>query len=221
MGWSSVLMATMMIASSGAVTYTLPMTYKADIQVEYFRGANLTCDSNMLNVSQNFNNIESIQWMLPDVSLITESTNTIKVIKRNMLAYTLMIDRVADDQFGYYTCIIVYKTTMVNENAEVKVVRWGLNINGPDFSKLRAEYARHAIVGAIAAGILLGVLGITCVIWHYRYNARKRRNEIKYAANASSEYNNKAYDDIDIEKEKSHNKSNGESADSVVIDEHM
>ncbi|ESP02196.1 hypothetical protein LOTGIDRAFT_157354 [Lottia gigantea] len=196
-------------------------------QTEYFQPVNLTCDSIHLNISENWSKVQSIHWMLPSAELITETKDKIKIVKANGFPYWIQIDRVGDDNFGYYTCIIVYQP-QGKMTSEVQVVRWGLNIDGPDFTKLRDQYADQAVVGAIAAGILLGILGLSCVIWHYRYNARKRRDGLNKGdyEPTSRVYDNSAYNDIEIVKsEKPLEQPNGSSAqdatDQKEIDVHM
>lgn len=81
-------------------------------------------------------------------------------------ASILNITYINDDLFGYYTCV------MIDENDTVTLTRWGLNVDGADFSDLERQYRDNAIVGAIAAAAMLVLLGSGCIIWNYRYSRR-------------------------------------------------
>ena len=77
----------------------------------------------------------------------------------------------ADAQFGYYTCVMV--PTAPGRGA--RVARWGVNVQGADFSRLESQYRHSAVVGAIAAAVMLVLVGGGCVIWHFRYSTRSGR----------------------------------------------
>jgi hypothetical protein len=56
-------------------------------------------------------------------------------------------------------------------------MRWGVNVDGADFSELEEQYRHNAIVGAIAAAVMVVAIGGCCAVWNYRY-ARRLREKV-------------------------------------------
>ena len=50
--------------------------------------------------------------------------------------------------------------------------RYGLNIDGADFSELIKQYEENAIVGGVAAATMLVLVGGACLLWNCRYANR-------------------------------------------------
>lgn len=78
--------------------------------------------------------------------------------------FNLILNRVDDDDFGMYICIVVFK------NDKIKVVWWGLNVDGVDFSKLLEIYRKNVIIGGIVVVCLFVVFVVLCVIWYCCYS---------------------------------------------------
>lgn len=146
--------------------------WKKDIKVRYFSSTILPCQENRTVIPDT----SQIFWITPDATVLTSTTpekdfpQNVKLAQNNLITQ-LNITEVSDSQFGFYTCV------MVKTNSEVVLARWGLNVDGADFSHLEEEYRKNAVVGAIAAGVMIALLGGTCLIWHFRYTKRSRPGE--------------------------------------------
>lgn len=160
----------------------LHVVYGQNIKVEYYSRATLQCDNDKLNLSSsNQADVVSKTWILPNGNTV-DNTSKSDMVERNVPRWTLSenfanfnltLNRVDDDDFGMYTCIVVFK------NDKIKVVQRGLNVDGADFSKLLETYRKNAITGGIAAACLFAVFAASCVIWHCRYSSRREKDQNK------------------------------------------
>ena len=110
-------------------------------------------------------------WITPDNAVIQPSTPQSQlpaniVVPPGGHVSEINVTNVSDDSFGYYTCV------MVTGSGEVMLARWGLNVDGADFSDLEEQYRRNAVIGAIAAAVMVVVVGGACLVWHFRYSRR-------------------------------------------------
>ena len=151
-----------------------------NVKVEYYSNATLICDNNQLNLSLSDQaGVVSKYWMLPGGSLVDNTSKSDMVelhvprwtLSPNFANFNLTLNRVDDEDFGMYTCVIVYS------DGKIKTVRRGLNVDGADFSKLLETYRENAIIGGIAAAGLFVVFSASCVIWHCRYSSRGKEKE--------------------------------------------
>ncbi|XP_061163793.1 uncharacterized protein LOC133172950 [Saccostrea echinata] len=162
--------------------FTVHTGYSQNIKVEYFSSATLPCDNKDLNFTMNPSKqtgVVSKYWILPTGSLV-DNTSTSDMVASNVYRWTvseiftnfnLTINRVNDDDFGMYICVVVYS------NSSIEIVRRGLNLDGADFSKLEEKYKENAIIGGIAAACLFVVFSASCVIWQCRYSSREKRTQ--------------------------------------------
>lgn len=167
---------------SRLVVSELPVRYTFDLSVRYFTDASMTCDHPSLDVTLS-NDIASISWLLPDGTLVASDSD----LDPDMYAFTpastgfeplfatynLTALQVDDPSFGFYTCVVVYKTPQKTPS----VVRWGLNVNGADFTDLLETYQTNAIIGGSAAAAMLLIVGGGCLIWNVRNSRRSHDNE--------------------------------------------
>ncbi|XP_076468235.1 uncharacterized protein LOC143299035 [Babylonia areolata] len=158
--------------------------WSRDIKVRYYSSVTLTCLPPNTNTTT-FPDPSTTQvfWMTPDATVLTESTpveqfpRNVRLVNDSVIGM-LRVSQVDDGTFGYYTCVMVkVKADDSNntDNNKVWLVRWGLNVNGADFSQLEAQYRKNAVVGAIAAGVMIVLLGGACLLWHFRYSKRAAR----------------------------------------------
>lgn len=131
-------------------------SWKKDI--EYFERVDLDC------AKFNFNTdvIQSVQaWILPsgDVWKPGSALQGSHIVIRDN-GFVLTIDRIDDDDFGVYYCIV---GTGVNRTDVIKI---GINVDGPYFGPSFMEEIKHnAMVGGIAGGcalVLLVILWFLC-----------------------------------------------------------
>ncbi|XP_059158113.1 uncharacterized protein LOC131942320 [Physella acuta] len=153
----------------------LPVRHTFDLSVRYFTDASMTCDHPSLNLTLS-DDIASISWVLPDGALVGADT----VLNPSMYVFTptgfepvfstynLTALQVDDPSFGFYTCVVVYTTP----GKTPSVVRWGLNVNGADFTDLMETYQTNAIIGGSAAAAMLLIVGGGCLIWNVRNSRR-------------------------------------------------
>nr|KAG5706273.1 hypothetical protein BaRGS_026055 [Batillaria attramentaria] len=80
-----------------------------------------------------------------------------------------------------------------------------LNITKLDddmFGKLEEQYRENAVIGAIAAAVMLVLVGGACIIWHFRYSkrnsARGDGSSIEDDPKADMKYRNQAFDGGDM-----------------------
>lgn len=164
-----------------------------DIKVKYFSDVSMTCDHPSFNITTNPSSVDLISWIFPDGStvdsqssldvkqfLMSPPSNLSPAYADKFAVYNLTALRVSDDVFGYYTCVIYSKRNATNNNeASIYVVRWGLNVDGADFSELMEQYEKNGIVGGAAAAAMLLIVGGTCLIWQFRYSNRNRDDVIE------------------------------------------
>jgi len=154
------------------------------LKVPYFSTVSMLCDDASLSLV-NSSDVQSLSWIFPDGTTVhdtdsvmtdrisfTPPTQGASISMRTMSAYNLTIVDISDMDFGYYTCVIVY-TANSNRKRPVSAVRFGLNTDGADFSRLIEEYEENAIVGGIAAGVMLLLVGGGCLLWNFRFANRK------------------------------------------------
>ncbi|XP_012937114.1 uncharacterized protein LOC106011564 [Aplysia californica] len=164
-------------------------SFTHDLKIRYFSDVSLLCDHPGLNITDNPSTVNSISWVLPDGTTI--DANSLLNDRKYVLsgpdddvslptrdrpafdAFNLTVLRVDDDVFGYYTCVIVRSVTPGSGDAPISVVRWGLNVDGADFSELLETYKENAIIGGAAAAGMLVLVGGGCLFYHCRYSSRK------------------------------------------------
>lgn len=170
-------------AAEPSVTQLESARYLRNVQKPFFSTVSMLCDHPSLNVSTS-PDVQNIFWVFPDgtniystgdvdaeaysFSSITTPSN--KVLK----LYNLTAIEIDEAQFGHYFCLVQYAAT------RVVVIRWGLNVNGADFSDLLEEYRENAIVGGIAAAALLLVVGGVCLFWNVRNSKRDEDKDDDY-----------------------------------------
>lgn len=194
---------TMRLVVTGLTIVLLPVLCyadKKDIQISYYSSLSMVCTDNDTNIPSN----TIIYWITNNVVVISNNTPEQELPDRLQISTNgnaLNISKIDDNQFGYYTCVMVFP------NRTIDVRRWGVNIDGADFSDLEKEYRNNAIVGGIAAAVMVVMFGGGCLVWHFRY--RKRSKEIhkegieEEPGKSEKKYDNKAFDmpnDIEMQE---------------------
>ena len=212
-------MAVGQILSAAVVTLILTSwpcdAWKKDVKVRYYGTAILRCRENETHIPN-----AQVFWITPDASVIEETTpesqlpkNVIRV--NGTVISMLNVTKVDDDQFGYYTCVMISESSRA-----VTLARWGLNVDGADFSDLEKQYRESAVIGAIAAAVMLVVLGGGCLIWHFRYSRRDQNSSgpasgIEDGPKKTSEqlyHNRRAFDNPTADVEAADDMGNGSAA---------
>ena len=163
--------------------------FVCNTKVPFFDTVSMTCDHPLLNISTS-SEVKSIFWIFPDGTNVHSEAN----VDRNLYTfssqsiesyspgqepgavldlYNLTALEIDEDQFGYYHCVVTYKSA----SRPATVIRWGLNVNGADFSDLLREYRRKAVIGGIAAACLLLLVGGCCLFWNVRNSKRDQEME--------------------------------------------
>ncbi|GFS11711.1 endonuclease-reverse transcriptase [Elysia marginata] len=157
-----------------------PRRYLHYKTVRFFSNVSMTCDHPSLNVSS-ASNVRDVSWVLPDGTNVDSNEDVNNKLfsfsnhtydsGKTLDLYNLTAKKIDDDMFGYYHCVVQYTTS------EVAVIRWGLNVNGADFSDLLDDYRENAVIGGIAAASVLLVIGGCCLFWNSRYSKRQEERE--------------------------------------------
>ncbi|XP_071088234.1 uncharacterized protein [Haliotis cracherodii] len=135
-----------------------------DKTIRYFTDISLQCDSLALNISDDMSQVTKLYWILTDGVLVdSTSTNLPKNVALSANSYTLNITKISDPMFGYYHCVILFN------NNTVQAIRRGVNVDGADFTELHDQYRSNAIIGGIAAGVMVAIVGVSCLVWHFRF----------------------------------------------------
>lgn len=133
-------------------------------EAEYFKSVRMRCE-----VGRN----ETIHlWILPSGEVLRPTNeNAVNHVSLKDDGAILEIDRVDDEQFGMYLCI-------VGVGDSIKVIKHGLNIDGPYYGDEYGKRVRHsAMIGGIcAAGTLLIIVGL-CLINAYCCKRSKETGE--------------------------------------------
>lgn len=171
-----------------------------DFELEYYKNVAMECDETQHNFSSTVA-IEEKHWMIPNGQLILVNSSDFHFVIDNN--FTLFIDRIDDDDFGIYRCLIV------RSDFNIDVIEHTLNIDGPYFGDLLSKYRHNAMIGGIAAGSLFVVLAGSCIIWQLRYHKRDERNKAVDVLDKTIDgYDLKAYDNVAIESDNK-NAANG------------
>lgn len=147
--------------------------FYTDLTVRYFSDVSMICDHPDLQISQQ-TDVRSLAWILPDGELIDSFRRPdpklyqMSRMNGSLDSYNLTAMNINDAVFGYYTCIVVYDS----QTKGVNVIRWGLNVDGADFTELMQTYQENAIIGGVAAAAMLVVIMAVCLLWHFRFNNR-------------------------------------------------
>ncbi|XP_033743222.1 uncharacterized protein LOC117329395 [Pecten maximus] len=175
----------------------IPVIVADNVKVEYYSTTTFKCDSMDLNITtipSNANNIQAKYWILPSGERI-DNTSTSEMKKGELSwsisdwsNYSLTVRNVDDDDFGLYYCIIV------RTNYHLDVVQKGLNIDGPDYSKLMERYRHNAMIGGIAAAVLFAVICGACLINHFRYSSKRSKDRKEGLELDGGYYDNAAAD---------------------------
>ncbi|XP_046371977.2 uncharacterized protein LOC124146007 [Haliotis rufescens] len=184
-----------------------------DKTIRYFADISLQCDSLALNISDDMSQVRKLYWILTDGVLVdSTSTNLPKNVALSANSYTLNITKISDPMFGYYHCVILFN------NNTVQAIRRGVNVDGADFTELHDQYRSNALIGGIAAGVMVAIVGVSCLVWHFRFRKDFNDREDLYKPDkingTSVAYDNTAVEMEDKEPQ-TEEKSNG------VIDERL
>ncbi|WAQ97884.1 hypothetical protein MAR_022257 [Mya arenaria] len=183
----------------------LGMALGTELQIEYYEPAHIDCDHTAYNFTSDKTIMEQY-WLLPNGNIIQSSSNKSDnhiVMYQN---FSITINKISDQDFGYYYCLLVRSDYSVD-----RIVH-GLNTDGPYYGDLLKKYTHKAMIGGIAAGTLFVVLAGCCVVWQFHYHRRARRNEaVDELDKTINGYDLKAYDNVGLEVE-----ANGEAPLSVA-----
>ena len=141
-------------------------TSSTSYQIEYYKSIQMNCefDHTETDVIQ-----KVYMWILPNGQIIRpgDVRNNADHISLKNNGMALEIDRIDDEHFGRYMCI-------VDVGSDIKVILRGLNIDGPYYSPEHYEKFKHnAMIGGICAGAVL-VLLISIWIGHNLYHKSNR-----------------------------------------------
>ena len=135
-------------------------------QVEYFKSVTMNCDD--ANTTATTDRV--LLWVLPSGQVIrpNDDVNVAHIFLKND-GRNLVVDRVDDDLFGLYLCI-------VDVDNGIKVVKQGLNIDGAYYDPEHDDRIKHnAMIGGICAG---GALLLIVSVWIIRaYCCKKKKNK--------------------------------------------
>ena len=113
-------------------------------EVEYFKSFQMNCE---LGTNDTAVDERILLWVLPDGEVIRpNSENTVDHIFLKNDGLLLEIDRVDDELFGLYLCV-------VDVRDDIKVIKRGLNLDGPYYGPEHDASIKHnAMIGGICAG---------------------------------------------------------------------
>ncbi|GFN88113.1 hypothetical protein PoB_001461900 [Plakobranchus ocellatus] len=214
--------------------------YVLNTKVPFYSSPSMTCDHPLLNITLS-DDVKAISWVFPDGTnvysasdvnprqyVFSEPDSSTTGPNSSIFAlYNLTALEIDEDQFGYYLCVVEY----TNTGSDVKpaaVIRWGLNVNGADFSDLLKTYRENAIVGGAAAAALLVLVGGGCLFWNVRYgNQGLDDNDDDAEEDVSDLKNQKPIVEV-IDAAQENNAKNFDNAaykedieESAVVDVHM
>ena len=166
------------------------------LRQEYYTEAKLHCDS---TAKQNRTNVDSLDvvnryWLLPNGNLLHQTSDLSEKYKVDE-NFTLTVNKISDDDFGKYFCILVLN------DSSVQIHIHGLNIDGVAFDTLHESYAKRAIIGIVsAAAILLFILAVY-VIYRVQFSKKARRRKLiaDDLINGINRYSTAFYDNVGFE----------------------
>ncbi|KAL3878667.1 hypothetical protein ACJMK2_030998 [Sinanodonta woodiana] len=187
------------------VTCILPsLTKSENIMLEYYKDVTFECDDLQINVST-ISPPPKMHWILPSGKVISDDFQNTSHIHLGG-SMNLTIQKIDDEDFGRYFCVIVFKNQTIN------VVSHGLNVDGPFYGDLLERYRHNAMIGGIAAAVLFVVIAAFCVVYHFRYVVKKGGDK---GIEEIDGYNTKVYDNIALEMEITKPAVNGDTATDV------
>lgn len=178
--WKGVLKTQLIVCCMCLLTPAVSeYAYTFDLRVKYFSNVSMFCDHPQLNVTKR-NDVQSLVWVFPDGGTFQSSREPDRKLfhlsghSPSLPAYNLTALNINDPVFGYYICVVIYQS----RETPISVVRWGLNVDGADFSELLKTYEENAIVGGVAAAAVLALVAAGCLVWHFRYDNRHSKLSI-------------------------------------------
>lgn len=168
---------------------------------EYFSDVLLPCsDSSLRNSSEDSDLVLTNQvWLLPDGGIVQKgqaASNPSNVqLFEDGGTIMLRINKIDDINFGVYWCIQLWNKT------SIRAIRHTINIDGPPLHEFYEQQKKNAIVGAIAAGVVLFVVIVTYVIWYFRCSekVKRKRRLVKDLSKGINRYSTQIYDNVGME----------------------
>ncbi|KAL4230066.1 hypothetical protein ACF0H5_010451 [Mactra antiquata] len=178
--------------------------YADDVHLPYYKPVTLSCDIDQYNITD-VPSIDTRYWLIPNGELISEQSHTDNLhFNQN---FSLSINKIDDEDFGYYYCILV------RSDKTVDTIRHAVNVNGADFGNLLEKYRKNAITGGIAAGVLFVIVTGFCFVWRLRYQRKDQRNRaVNELDKAIDGYDLKAYDNVGFNGEATQTHNQGATA---------
>lgn len=172
-----------------------------EVNQEYFSDVLLPCSASTLrNSSENSDIVLTEQiWLLPDGGVIQKghaasNPANIQLFEEDG-TLMLCINKIDDINFGVYWCIQVWN------NTSIRAIRHTINIDGPPLHEFYEQQKKNAIVGAIAAGVVLFVVIVTYVIWYFKCSekVKRKRRLVEDLSKGINRYSTQIYDNVGME----------------------
>jgi hypothetical protein len=174
-----------------------------DISQKYFSDVSISChESSFRNVSDNKEENKFAAkniWLLPNGDIVRTGQHSDRQphVYSSIINETsvLHVNRIDDIDFGVYWCVQILNDSSVVANKHT------INIDGPPMHEFYEQQRRNAIVGAISAGALLGIILITYIVWHFQCSEKMRRKRrlTDDLAKGINRYSTQIYDNVGME----------------------
>ncbi|XP_045203899.2 uncharacterized protein LOC123556897 [Mercenaria mercenaria] len=166
-------------------------TIAEEYKLEYYETVSLECDASRYNFTSTQPVVKKY-WLVPNGNLVSasEASGHFEIDSN----FTLTVNRISDDDFGYYFCLLV------RDDHNLDRIVHGLNTDGPFFGDLLEKYKKNAMIGGIAAGTLFVIVAGSCIVWQLRYQRKSQRNKaVDELDKAIDGYDLRAYDNVAID----------------------
>ncbi|XP_045203900.2 uncharacterized protein LOC123556899 [Mercenaria mercenaria] len=177
--------------------------YGMDISQKYFSDVSIICNETSFQNTSERNNDDPVVmnriWLLPNGDIIRTAPNSDSLAKVHVSQLNdtsvLHIRKIDDVDFGVYWCIQVWN------DSSISVVKHTVNIDGPPMHEFYEQQKKNAIVGAISAGVVLGIILLVYIVWYFQCSEKMKRKRrlTDDLAKGINRYSTQIYDNVGME----------------------
>ena len=185
------------IALQNVVLVTLMRQLNAVfLHQEYYTVAKLHCETTGKENGTTKDNPDVVNryWLLPNGNLVHQTSDISEKFKLDA-NFTLTVNKIADEDFGKYFCLLVLN------DSSVLIHRHGLNVDGAAFDTLHESYAKRAVIGTVAAAALVLSMLVVYVIYKIQFSKKAKRRKMiaEDLSKGVNRYSTAFYDNVGFE----------------------
>ena len=132
-------------------------------------------------------NAQAYAWMLPNLTMVDCGISFDNIEISDNCSHLTVYNFERED-IGLYHCMLHQE-----DNDDIFMVKWGLNVRGPYFDDLWKKYDSNTLIAFSTAGIFTFLVIAICLIYQYRYIEDNSDEEAKEEDKSDGFYDNMAF----------------------------